>query len=48
MPADATEEQIRAEVLESAKIAAILAGRRPDRIVFAGGGKLVNIVLREA
>ena len=29
------------------KIAAILAGRTPDRIVYAGGGKLVNIVVRD-
>ena len=46
--ADATEEQIRADVLADAKIAAILAGRAPDRVVIAGGGKLVNIVLRDA
>ena len=29
------------------KVAALLAGRQPDRIIQAGGGKLMNIVLRE-
>jgi leucyl-tRNA synthetase len=45
--ADATGEQLQAEVLASPKIAAILAGRAPDRIIEAGGGKLINIVLRD-
>jgi len=47
VPADATEEQLKAEVLANPRIAEILAGRTPDRIVVAGGGKLVNIVLRD-
>ena len=34
--------------LASPKIAAILGGRAPDRVVAAGGGRLVNIVLRDA
>jgi len=29
-------------------IAAILAGREPDRVIAAGGGKLLNIVIRDA
>ena len=37
----------RAAVLARPKIAALLDGRTPDRIVVAGGGKLVNIVLRD-
>jgi leucyl-tRNA synthetase len=45
--ADATEEQIKTEALADPKIGAILAGRTPDRIVIAGGGKLVNIVVRD-
>ena len=45
--ADATEEQIKAEALADPKIEAILAGRTPERIVVAGGGKLVNIVVRD-
>jgi leucyl-tRNA synthetase len=46
--ADATEEVLKAEALASPKVQAILAGRAPDRIVVAGGGKLVNIVVRDA
>jgi leucyl-tRNA synthetase len=45
--ADASEEQIKAVAQGSPRISAILAGRTPDRIVVAGGGKLVNIVIRE-
>ena len=33
-------------VLARDKIAAALAGRSPDRVVIAGGGRLVNIVVR--
>jgi leucyl-tRNA synthetase len=46
--ADATLEEIEAEVLADPRIGAILAGRAPDRIITAGGGKLVNIVVRDA
>ncbi|MGP1675024.1 MAG: leucine--tRNA ligase [Candidatus Limnocylindrales bacterium] len=45
--ADATPAEIEAKVLASPKIAALLDGRTPDRIVAAGGGKLINIVLRD-
>jgi leucyl-tRNA synthetase len=45
--ADATPEELETEVLNSPKVAAILAGRRPDRIITAGGGKLVNVVVRD-
>jgi leucyl-tRNA synthetase len=48
VPADATEDQLRAEVLADPKIVAVLAGRTPDRIVIAGGGKLINVVIRHA
>jgi leucyl-tRNA synthetase len=44
--ADATEAQITAEALADPRIQAILAGHAPERIVVAGGGKLVNIVVR--
>jgi leucyl-tRNA synthetase len=44
---DTTEAQIEAEALASPKVQAVLNGRTPDRIVVAGGGKLVNIVVRE-
>jgi hypothetical protein len=40
------KEQLKAEVLADPKIATILAGRTPERIVIAGGGKLINVVIR--
>ena len=43
---DATPADIEAAVLGRDKIKAILDGRAPDRIVVAGGGKLVNLVVR--
>jgi leucyl-tRNA synthetase len=45
--ADASEDEIKAEALTDTKIVAILGGRTPDRVVVAGGGKLVNIVSRD-
>ena len=44
--ADASAAEIEAAVLERDKIKAILDGKVPDRIVVAGGGKLVNLVIR--
>ena len=46
VPADASPADIEAAVLARDKIKAILDGRAPDRIVVAGGGKLVNLVVR--
>jgi leucyl-tRNA synthetase len=46
VPADATEDDIKAAVMGRERIVAILAGKEPDRIVVAGGGKLVNLVVR--
>jgi leucyl-tRNA synthetase len=46
VPADADQATIEAQALASPRIAALLAGRTPDRIVHAGG-RLVNIVLRD-
>ena len=43
---DASVEEIEAAVLARERIREILAGREPDRIVVAGGGKLINIVIR--
>jgi leucyl-tRNA synthetase len=43
--ADATTAEIETAVLRREKISAILAGRTPDRIVVAGGGRLVNLVV---
>jgi leucyl-tRNA synthetase len=44
--ADASQADIEAAVLARDKIRAALDGRSPDRIVVAGGGKLVNLVVR--
>jgi leucyl-tRNA synthetase len=46
VPADATTADIEAAVLARDRIRQILDGRTPDRIVVAGGGKLVNLVIR--
>jgi len=43
---DATQADIEAAVLARERIATILGGKTPDRIVVAGGGKLVNLVIR--
>ena len=43
---DADQATIEKEALASPKIAGLLAGRTPDRVIHAGG-KLVNIVLRD-
>ena len=45
VPADATDADIEAAVLARDRIREILDGRTPDRIVVAGGGKLVNLVV---
>ena len=45
-PADASTADIEAAVPARERIRSILAGRAPDRIVVAGGGKLVNLVVR--
>ena len=44
--ADATVEEIEAAVLARDRIREILDGRAPDRIIVAGGGKLINLVIR--
>ena len=46
VPTDATTADIEAAVLARERIQTILDGRAPDRIVVAGGGKLVNLVIR--
>ena len=46
VPTDASQADIEAAVLARERIVAILEGRSPDRIVVAGGGKLVNLVVR--
>jgi leucyl-tRNA synthetase len=44
--ADASTADIEAAVLGRERIRSILDGRQPDRIVVAGGGRLVNLVVR--
>ncbi|MFL5777647.1 MAG: class I tRNA ligase family protein, partial [Chloroflexota bacterium] len=46
VPADIDQAALEREVLGRERIATILGGRRPDRIVHAGG-RLVNIVVRD-
>src|SRR5258705_12312237 len=46
--ADISGPDLEAAVLASDRIRSILAGRQPLKIIQAGGGKLVNIVVRDA
>jgi leucyl-tRNA synthetase len=47
VPADADAAAVEAAVLASPRIRQLLGGRTPDRVIQAGGGKLVNLVVRE-
>ncbi|MBI2781129.1 MAG: leucine--tRNA ligase [Chloroflexi bacterium] len=47
VPANADAATIERAALASDKVRAILAGRTPDRVIQAGGGRLVNLVVRE-
>ena len=44
--ADASAQDIETAVLARDRIREILDGRTPDRIIVAGGGKLINLVIR--
>ncbi len=46
VPVGISASELETLVLGRPKVAAALAGRAPERIVQAGGGKLVNIVVR--
>jgi leucyl-tRNA synthetase len=46
--ADAADADLEAAALASDRVRAILAGREPLRVVVAGGGRLVNVVVRDA
>jgi leucyl-tRNA synthetase len=48
VPAGIDAAELEQLALASPRIAAILAGREPDRVIAAGGGKLLNIVIRDA
>jgi leucyl-tRNA synthetase len=47
VPAGADAAAIEAAVLASPRIQQLLGGRPPDRIIQAGGGRLVNLVVRD-
>ena len=47
VPANADAAAIEAAVLASPRIQQLLAGRAPDRVIQAGGGRLVNLVVRD-
>jgi leucyl-tRNA synthetase len=47
VPSDADATAIERAALASEKVRAILAGRAPERIIQAGGGRLVNLVVRD-
>ena len=46
VPADVSDAELERLVLAAPKVVAALAGRVPDRVVVAGGGRLVNLVVR--
>ena len=46
VPAGISEEELKQIVLARDRVQELLAGRDPDRVVMAGGGRLVNIVVR--
>jgi leucyl-tRNA synthetase len=46
--ADISGSDLEAAVLASERVRAVLAGRTPLKIIQAGGGRLVNIVVRDA
>ena len=47
VPTDLAGPDLEAAALAAPKIVALLAGRTPDRVIQAGGGRIVNIVLRD-
>jgi leucyl-tRNA synthetase len=46
VPAGADQAAIEAAALGAPRIQQLLAGKAPDRVIHAGGGKLVNLVVR--
>ncbi len=47
VPSDTSERKLEKIVLEREKVVAAMGGRKPARIIHAGGGRLVNIVLED-
>jgi leucyl-tRNA synthetase len=46
VPAGISEIELQQIVLSRDRVRAALGGREPERIIHAGGGRLVNIVVR--
>ena len=46
VPAGISEAELEQIVLSRERVQELLAGRKPDRVIHAGGGRLVNIVVR--
>ena len=46
VPAGISDDELEQVVLSRDKVQAALGGRTPHRIIHAGGGQLVNIVVR--
>ena len=47
VPAGIEQAELERLVLSRDKVTAALAGRAPDKVIHAGGGRLVNIVVRQ-
>ncbi len=46
VPAGITDLELEQVVLSRDKVVAALGGKEPHRVIHAGGGRLVNIVVR--
>jgi leucyl-tRNA synthetase len=46
VPAGISDLELEQVVLARDRVQELLAGRQPDRVIVAGGGRLVNIVVR--
>jgi len=47
VPVDVDGPSLERLALDSPRIRELLAGREPDRVILAGGGRLVNVVVRD-
>ena len=47
VPAGIADAELERLVLAAPRVVAALDGRTPDRVVIAGGGRLVNLVVRD-
>jgi leucyl-tRNA synthetase len=46
VPAGASDQEIEAAVRANERIIEVLEGREPNRVIVAGGGRLVNLVVK--